>query len=41
MVKRDAGAILYYGTYILKRCFIYPIDKIKTNKLREKNMMLR
>ena len=36
MVKRDAGAILYYGTYILKRCFIYPIDKIKTNKLREK-----
>ena len=36
MVKRDAGAILYYGTYILKKCFIYPIDKIKTNKLREK-----
>lgn len=41
MIKRDAGAILYYGTYILKKCFVYPIDRIKTSKLREKNMMLR
>lgn len=36
MIKRDAGAILYYGTYILKKCFVYPIDRIKTSKLREK-----
>ena len=35
MVKRPAGAILYYGTYILKSIFIYPIDKFKTRKIRK------
>lgn len=35
MVKRPAGAILYYGTYILKSVFIYPIDKFKTRKIRK------
>lgn len=35
MVRRNAGAILYYGTYILKLIFIYPIDKIKTKKIRK------
>ena len=35
MVRRDAGAILYYGTYILKRLFIFPQDYIKTLKLRK------
>ena len=36
MIKRPAGAILYYGTYILKKMFIYPIDYIKTAILRNK-----
>lgn len=36
MIRRDAGAILYYGSYILKALFIEPIDYIKTKELRKK-----
>ena len=36
MVRRKAGAILYYGTYVLKKIFIYPIDYVKTSNLRKK-----
>ena len=36
MVRRKAGAILYYGTYILKKIFIYPLDYIRTSNLRKK-----
>lgn len=36
MIRRDAGAILYYGSYILKTLFIEPIDYFKTKGLREK-----
>ena len=36
MVRRNCGAILYYGTYILKRIFVYPFDYIKTKALRKK-----
>lgn len=35
MVKRKAGAILYYGTYLLKKIFIYPVDYFKTRRLRK------
>lgn len=36
MVRRKAGAVIYYATYILKKIFIYPIDFFKTRKLRQK-----
>lgn len=36
MVRRKAGAILYYGTYILKSFFVYPLDLVKTRRLRNK-----
>lgn len=36
MNKRFAGAFLYYPTFLLKKIFIYPIDYIKTIKLRKK-----
>lgn len=35
MVRRDCGAILYYGTFILKKVFIYPIDYLKFYKIRK------
>ena len=36
MVRRPAGAILYYGTYLLKKFFISPVDLFKTRILRNK-----
>ena len=36
MIKRKAGAILYYATYLLKKVFIYPQDYLKTARLRKK-----
>lgn len=36
MIRRPGGAILYYGTYILKKIFICPVDYIKTIDLRDK-----
>jgi len=35
MVRRRAGAILYYGTYLLKKFFIYLIDYFNTRFLRK------
>ena len=36
MVRRNAGAVIYYITYLLKKIFIYPYDYIKTSILRKK-----
>lgn len=36
MIRRPGGAILYYGTYVLKKIFIWPFDFIKTIKIRKK-----
>ena len=37
MIRRPAGAILYYGTYILKKIFLEPINYIRFFKLSKKN----
>lgn len=36
MVRRDGGAILYYGTYFLKKIFLEPINYVKFMKLNRK-----
>lgn len=36
MVRRNGGAILYYGSYFLKKVFLEPINFIKFHKERKK-----